>query len=199
MAHARRLPRLIEQISLAGEYRGHLGLAVAELEQVVERPHRLERPRHRPEWAIATRVVPGDGGPGVYPRGEVARDLDEHAPARDVAPMVEVRPELPDLPELAEVRRELARHVVPGDVARRVEDPRRLVVRIGRAEIGEQPGAEPLGLADVDHPAHGVRHPVDGRPILRQRADAMAELLEVGGGERDGPLRATGAAHDWQR
>ena len=113
--------------------------------------------------------------------------------------MVEVRAELPDLPKLAEVCRELARHVVPGDVARRVENPRRLVVRVGRAEIGEQPGAKPLGLADVDHPAHGVRHPVDGRPVLRQRADALAELLEVGGGERDGPLRPAGGAHDWQR
>ena len=27
----------------------------------------------------------------------------------------------------------------------------------------------------------------------------MAQLLEVGGGERDGPLGAAAAAHDWQR
>src|SRR5439155_199311 len=83
----------------------------------------------------------------------------------------------PDLPQLAQVGGELAGHVVPGDVARRVQDPGRLVLRVLRAEVGEEPRAQPLGLAHVDDPAEGVGHPVDGRAVLGERADPLPQLV----------------------
>ena len=58
---------------------------------------------------------------------------------------------------------------------RGIQNPRRLVVRIVGAEIGEQPGAEPLGLADIEIRPVGIEHPVDRGAVLGQLSQPPAE------------------------
>ena len=102
-----------------------------------------------------------------------------------------------DLAELGKVGGEFARHVLPLDVVRRVQDPRGFVVRVGRPEVAEQPCPEPFRLADVEHPAGGVGHSVDTGPVLRQGPDPFPERPEVRRRQRESK-RAV-ASHDWQR
>ena len=51
-----------------------------------------------------------------------------------------------DLPQLAQIGRELARHIVPGDVGGGVENARGLLVWMVGPEVGEETSADRLAL-----------------------------------------------------
>ena len=200
VAQARRLARRAEQVALAGEDDRHGRGAVTQPEQVVQRAHRLDGPAERGERPVAAKVVCRDRAAGRDPGARTPGDLDENRAAGAVEPVVEMRAELADLPQLREVGGEFARHVVPADVVCRVQDAGGLVLRVSRPEVGQEPRAEPLGLPDVQHPASVVHHPVDAGPILGQRAHAVPQLSQIGGRERQQPrARALQAWHRWQK
>ena len=67
VAHAGRLSGGTEEIALAAEDDRHRGRAVAQTEEVVQRPHRLAGPAERAERTVAAGVVPADHLAGVDP------------------------------------------------------------------------------------------------------------------------------------
>ena len=185
MAHARGPSRSLEEIGLVAEDDRHGGRTVAQTEQVVERAYRLADPAGRGVGAVATGPVPW-GSAARQPGSRSPGDADEGGPAHPVHLMIEWGTELRNLAQLSQVSRELAWDIVPGDVGRCLQYAGGLVLGIPGSEIGEQPSAEALGLAHVDHPPNRIHHPVHSRPILGQPAYSGAQCAEVGSGEGEG-------------
>ena len=193
MSHASGLAGLIEEVALPGKHDRHPSRAVAKAEEIVQGPHRFQSCGHATERARNSGHHPECARSAVDARGGTGRDLDEHRSPGQVAPVIEVGPVTPNLPQLAEIRGEFARHVVPRNVGGGVENSRRLVVRIRRPEIAQQAGAQTLGLADIQDAAGRVEHPVHGRTVLRERAHPPAELSRsaMGSGATRWARRAT--------
>ena len=175
-----------EQVALVGEDHRHPLGAVSEAEQVVERPHPLPRPSRRRDRPVVPHLLPVGPGGESEPRRRPGRHGDEGNVPGPVHRHVEGGPVPLDLAEFTETGREFAGDVVPLDVVGGMQDPGGFVVREPGPEVGEQPGAEPFGLADVHDPAGRVGHPVDRGAVFRQRPDAQLERVEVGRGQRQG-------------
>jgi hypothetical protein len=117
-----------------------------------------------------------------FPRQEDVRsgptaDADVVAPpAGRLSLDVVARPPPPDQLQFAQQSRELARQRFPDDDARLLHDAAGLGVAALRTEVRQQPGAQALGLADVDQLAALVEHAVDAGPTRTAQADALAEL-----------------------
>src|SRR4029079_1695009 len=195
--HAGCLPRLLEEIALTGKDNRRGAGAIARSQEIVDRPPRSSHSRHGLERPVAADVLPGYAAAAVNPGRRAARDLDQGRAAGPVPLVIEVGTQLPDLAQLSEEGGEFAGHVVPADLTCGVEDSGRLVVGVTGSEIGEQPGAEPLGFADVQHAAGGVHHLIDAGPVLRDCAHPREQLSEIGGGEGNQTLMFR-ATHDWQ-
>src|SRR5574338_180499 len=112
--------------------------------------------------------------------------------------VVEVGTVAANLAQLGEKRGELAGHVMPADIMCGVENPRGLVLGIARPKIGEQAGADPLGLAHIENLAGGVHHLVHAGTVLAECAYASAKLRQVGGRQRQ-HLAPAVAPYDWHR
>ena len=88
--------------------------------------------------------------------------------------------------KLGEMRPELGMGVVELYITGGLENPRALVLGVARPEVGHQPGADLLGLADLDHLPAGIEHPICPRPVFRQTAHPKLERVEIGGSELQG-------------
>ena len=158
------------------------------------------RPRHGRKRAVATYVLACHGSAAVYPWSWTTGHFDEDRASSPVALVVEVRAALPDLPQLPEVGGELARHVVPADFAGGIQNSGGLVVRVVRAKIREQPGAQTFRLSDVQHSPRCIEHLVHRRPVLGEGPHPPAQLVQISGWKRNHPLgpRSRHRWHRWQ-
>ena len=182
---------LSEEVALLGVVHRHVGAAIAEAEQVGQRPRRDHRARRRWQRPIGSSAKPVGSAGGHQPGSGLVGQHEEAISLRPVHRHVERRPVLADELEFRERRGEFTRGVVEHDVAGGVQDPGLLVVGILGAEIRQQPGAHGLCLAGIEYMAAGVDHAVGARPVLSQALDPESQGGQIGGREGEGE-------HEWK-
>jgi hypothetical protein len=108
--------------------------------------------------------------------------------------VIEVRPILANLSQLAEVRREFAGDVFPSDVTGGIKDSSGFILGVLSPEIAQKPRAQPLRLPDIEDAAGRIEHLVDPGPVFSKGANPSLEFREVGG--RKGNCALSPSTHD---
>ena len=145
---ARRAREDLEELGLIREVHGLIEPTVTKAEGVVELAHRLAHSLRAVKRAVVDlRIVGARAAHHGELRCHAASELDEGEVSRVALHRhVEAWTEPLDQPQLLEQRGEFARRVIPLDAVRLADDARSLLVR-SAAEVAEQSGAQPLGLA----------------------------------------------------
>ncbi len=191
------MDRRAEEIALFTVGHGHGEGAISEAEEVIQHTNGLLRAGRTADRTVKAGILRSGARTDEELGSSASCGLDEDRPALAVHLHVEHRPKPVNLPQLFQVSGELRWHVLPLDVSGRVDDAGGLVLRIPRAEVGEEPGPNIFRLADIDHAVPPTHHPVDPGSLLGEVRHTAPEPIEIGLGWDEGSGRGHRPPPTW--